>query len=344
MPWLQDFFSRPIRFFREKTAGVLPEYKGNYGVEITNQSSTTGDYTLAKQGDEQGWAYNEGTSQRGFGSWAQTTPAIWNKTDATIKPAKDKTLAVDNDYESKTPILSAGDSANQVRIAKPSYDKTVIPGIISSCLNHESQEQIFIPIDENTLLSQITSPADSTTGGVQPYSWSGDGTPCVIKCKNLADITASPPDILVLLKYHGKSGYPTPSMVQNNQLLAIHYAGALTGVNGVGWVAFVSEETTTSSAALAIKDLGTGSGIPVAMSSGAWVEYGTAKSLIYSGGSSFHGSPFRAGNIYVGLDVTSGYLVSRVGYGDEAKTFSVYISGTTYTLSIDAAGKVRSFT
>lgn len=340
--WLQEFCSRPIRFFREKTAGILAENKGNYGVEITDQSTTTGEYTIASTGDEQGWAFSQGTSQRGFGSWSQASPAIWNKTDATIKPAKDKTLAIDNDYEAKTPVLSAGDSADNIRIAKPSYDKTVVPGVVTSCLNHASQEQIFIPIDENTLLSQITSPADSSTGGVQPYSWSGNGTPCIIQCKNLADLSSSPPNILVLLKYHGKSGYPTPDMVQYNQLLAIHYAGLASGVNGVNWVAFISEETSTSSA-LAIKDLGQGTGIPVSIVNSVWVEYGDAKQLILSGGTSFHGSPFRAGNIYVGLDTGDGYLVARFGYGDEAKTFSLYISGTTYTLSVDASGKVRNF-
>lgn len=146
MSFLQDLFSRPWRFFRDRTANLLPEKKGNFGVEITGQNNVTAQYSLTSNGDEQGWHYTPGSSARGFGSWAQAVPAILNKATNTIQPIKDKSMALDTNYPIQTVSGSPGNSNNTIRVAEIDGDN--VPGIIVTCLNHSSQEKIFIPMSE----------------------------------------------------------------------------------------------------------------------------------------------------------------------------------------------------
>ena len=144
--FIADFWSKPWRWFRQKLTSVDPEYKGNFGLEITAQSADDGTYTTTNKGDEQGWQYTPGSSGRGFGSWSQAVPAIYDSEAGTVQPIKDKTLAVDTDYPTQSISSSAGDSNNTIRVAE--IDGTKIPGVILTCLNHNSQEKIFIPMGE----------------------------------------------------------------------------------------------------------------------------------------------------------------------------------------------------
>ena len=144
--YLEDFWSKPWRWFRQKITDLKPEFKGNFGLEITGQSTTDGSYTTTNKGDELGWQYTPGSSGRGFGSWSQIVPAIYDSVAGTVQPIKDKTLAVDTDYPTQSTSSSAGDSNNTIRIAEISGNN--IPGIIVTCLNHNSQEKIFIPMSE----------------------------------------------------------------------------------------------------------------------------------------------------------------------------------------------------
>jgi len=147
MNFLQSLWSKSWKVFREKTPSLTsrPKFKGTgCGVEVSGQ--TTSGLTCVSRGDEQGWHYTNGTTNRGFGSWAQAVPAKWNKTSGNIAVMLDKTQAPDTNYTLKQETTSAGDSSNLVRVATVEEDGNVVPGLIVTCLNHGSQEQVFFPI------------------------------------------------------------------------------------------------------------------------------------------------------------------------------------------------------
>lgn len=141
--FLQDFISRPWRFFRQKINGLSPAKKGNYGLEINGQDQNG--YKEKSRGDEQGWLFSAGHFSRGFGSWSQAVPAIWDKSQNKVFAIKNKALDVDADYLPKNISAANGDDHLTVRIAETLQNGNV-PGIIVTCLNHDSQEQIFFPL------------------------------------------------------------------------------------------------------------------------------------------------------------------------------------------------------
>ncbi len=144
--WLNDFLRGGIKIFRDRTV-IKPEYKANQGVS-TVQDANTGEYTMTKQGEEEGWLYtaNKSGSTRTMGSWSMATPAILQ--DNVVRPMLNKAMDADMNYEEKTLSTTSGDSSSTVRVAESTDDK--VTGILVSCLNHESEEQIFFPISRNT--------------------------------------------------------------------------------------------------------------------------------------------------------------------------------------------------
>lgn len=162
---IQDNANNGIKIFRDKTPSVDCDKKASQqGVEVTDQSDTDARYMLANGGDEQGWLFTgpRTSSQRqDMGSWSQVVPAILRDSDSRIVPMLDKTQAVDTNYTAKDQSSSAGDSAVYVRVA--TTDGTGTPGLLATCLNHESQEQVFFPVGESQIkVDNITAPNVST--------------------------------------------------------------------------------------------------------------------------------------------------------------------------------------
>ena len=163
-----------FKVYREITALVEPDRKSTQqGVEITAQSTVedmtegaevwVGDYTMVNAGDEASWGYTapkDNETRNALGSYSQAIPALL-KTEGGVFVIKDKTQALDADYASKTESGSAGNSSSSVRVAEETAAGT--PGIICTCLNGASQEQIFFPMGAGKIkVDNINSPDTST--------------------------------------------------------------------------------------------------------------------------------------------------------------------------------------
>lgn len=152
MSYIQGLFSKSWKVFREKIPAfsTKPGLKNTgSGLAITGESDDLGP-VVSNKGDEAGWHYTEGTQARKFGSWSQATPALWNKNSNKVSILLNKAQEIDPNYLPKSVSSSAGDSHEDVRVATISEDKTLVPGLIVTCLNHDSQEQIFFPIGGTT--------------------------------------------------------------------------------------------------------------------------------------------------------------------------------------------------
>jgi len=141
-----------FKVYRESTADVENDRKATQqGVKVTDQDDDTGGYTEANPGDEQGWGYTEPATEarHGLGSYSQAIPAILKLSDGKVYPLNDKVLTIDADYAGKTQSSTASDDPSKVRVAEDTSDG--ITGIIVTCLNHESEEQIFFPAPSEKL-------------------------------------------------------------------------------------------------------------------------------------------------------------------------------------------------
>jgi hypothetical protein len=162
---LKDSINQGIKPYRESTSGIYPEKKcTQQGVKITNQDEETAIYEYAQAGDECSWGYHPPRTtalRQGLGSWSQATPAILRNSDSRVVPILDKTLSIDTDYGAKDQKVTAGDEYNKVRVAEETADG--VCGVLLTCLNQESEEQIFLPMSENKIkVDHKTAPNVST--------------------------------------------------------------------------------------------------------------------------------------------------------------------------------------
>ena len=67
--------------------------------------------------------------------------------------------------------------------------------------------------------------------------------------------------------------------------------------------------------------------------------------LISTGGEDYHGATWLKDNIYVAAIVDEdNAAVNRTGYGPESRTYDLELDSVTYTISVDASGRVRAVT
>lgn len=151
-----------FKVYRESTSGIENDRKATQqGVKVTAQADDTGAYTRANPGDEGSWGYtNPATSQRhDLGTYSQAIPAILKLSDSKVYPLKDKTLAIDTDYASKTQATTSSDDATKVRIGEDT--STGLVGVILTCLNHDKEEQIFFPLGGGLRVDNINTGVDN---------------------------------------------------------------------------------------------------------------------------------------------------------------------------------------
>lgn len=148
--WIKDLISNGLKIFRDHSIKVNgspldPKYKPNQGAKVV-QDTTTGEYHIYNQGEEEGWFYNEkySSSSRVNGCWTTATPAVYNTISKTFTLIKDKALTKDTDFEIKTEQNTAGDTHSKARIVASTDEE--IYGLLVCCPNHASQELLFLPV------------------------------------------------------------------------------------------------------------------------------------------------------------------------------------------------------
>jgi len=162
---LQDSLNQGIKVFRDNTPSVNPDKKSTQqGVKITDQNDDTAIYDLTQAGDETGWGYHPPRTtalREGLGSWSQATPAILRNSDSRVVPILDKSLTVDTNYKAKDQSSVANDDPTKIRVAEDTADG--VCGVLLTCLNHEKEEQIFLPMSETKIkVDHKTAPNAST--------------------------------------------------------------------------------------------------------------------------------------------------------------------------------------
>lgn len=171
--YIEDPPKRGYKPYREISAGKENDRKTNrQGLQIDEQDNNTGEYTTSKPGGEQCWQYMTAKAgeRHDIGTWSQIVPAII-KTDGTIVPILDKTLAIDSDFDSLTQGSYADDDHTKVRLAEETSDG--VPGIIIACLNHEKEEKIFFSLNGEKIKVDHKSVGNEST---QIYDIKADGT------------------------------------------------------------------------------------------------------------------------------------------------------------------------
>ena len=325
---VQNQYADGIKIFKEESIDVPPEVKPNQGASLI-QDMTTGEKTISGVGEEEGWfrlEKNSSSEERTCDAWTMVSPGMLSMSEETVIPVIDKELKTDEEnFALKTRETVAGTSTNFNYLgSRPNK----LAGIIVSCPNHKSQEQLFIPT-ETMCLVKITSPANPS-GGVIPFASYPWGV--VIEGQKIYGQQL----MYFTLRYaSGQVGLPTGSEIEHDQIISIYSAPELAQKGVYEWVAFVQFPLVGK--ALVIKDKGDGTGIPVSLSSGnEWIEYGVSKPLLQVGSSTFHGNIWLSGNIYVGQDVGSYYAVCRSGYGEQVKIFTA----NGINIGVDTAGKL----
>lgn len=325
---LQNQYADGIKVFREESEGVPPEAKPNQGANLS-QNLTTGEKTITGVGEEEGWLRlekNTSSTDRTCDAWTMVAPVMLNMTEETVIPVKDKTGTTDEEnFSLKVRDTNAGTSTKFNYFgSRPNK----MAGIVVTCPNHASQEQLFIPT-ETVCLVKITSPSNPS-GGVIPFSSYPWGV--IIEGQKLYGNQT----MYFTLRYaSGKTGIPNGSEIETNQVISIYSAPELSKKGVYEWVAFV--QFPLAGEALVIKDNGDGTGIPVSLSLGnEWTEYGVTKPLLQVGSSYFHGEVWLSGNLYIGRDVGTYYAVSRAGYGAQIKTFTA----NGVSIGVDTAGHI----
>lgn len=138
-----DNTQQGTRVYREHTSDIDNDRKNTpQGQTITAQADN-GDYTVADNGDECGWLYTAAASSQrhDLGAWSQVHPAILKTSDSKVYPVKDKTLAIDTDFASKTQDSTSTSDATKIRVAEDTSDGVV--GLVVNCLSDKGHQQIF---------------------------------------------------------------------------------------------------------------------------------------------------------------------------------------------------------
>ena len=205
--------------------------------------------------------------------------------------------------------------------------------------------------EDQTILCYISSQANPSGKGITPYSITGSGV-AIIECKKVWDTSSNPKIFYVALRYaSGQTGNPDGTEVEHGQIIPIFRVGEYNSKGGYGlelhsensskysWVSFVNTPAEETGEDLIIKDLGNGNGVQVKYENGVWVEIGSVLALQTTGGAGFYGSPFLKDNLYIGAKTDNKFYVSRSGYSQPSKTYTV----TNVSLGVDFCGKVVTF-
>lgn len=146
---LEDSGNQPYKVFREHTIKTgstqidADQKNTKQGFTITDQSDTTGEYTVEKPGSEEGWGYTAAATgeRNGLGAYSQVHPAILKTSDSKVYPIVDKTLAIDTEFAEKSQDSTATSDATKVRVAEDTSDGVV--GLVVNCLSDKGHQQIF---------------------------------------------------------------------------------------------------------------------------------------------------------------------------------------------------------
>ena len=143
---IKDSNQNGILIARDSCTDVIVDRKGvQYAVECTELPDDSSLPVYKNMGDLQGLGYTaakDEETRENLGTYSSSIPAIL-KYDGKIVPILDKTLVSDENYAEKELTEIEGDSSSLIREAENTDEG--ITGIIATCLNHGSQEQIFFP-------------------------------------------------------------------------------------------------------------------------------------------------------------------------------------------------------
>lgn len=205
--------------------------------------------------------------------------------------------------------------------------------------------------EDKSILVTVYSPANPNGKGVIPYALGPNGNH-VYQGVKVWDRSETKKIFYFTLAYlSAQRGIPDQTTIEYNQLLVLHRVGEFEGKGHYGyefheandlkvsWVGFVNAPQTIEESSLVVKDLGDGTGIAVEYINGIWVEVGLPQPLVTTGGANFYGSPFLAGNLYVGTVQNSSFYVSRSGYGLQVTE----LEAGNVILGLDAEGRVVSY-
>ena len=220
-------------------------------------------------------------------------------------------------------------------------ERAQVPGIRSSIP--------FIVNEDWAMVGQITSPANSNNTGVIPYLWNGEGHPCIIKVRKVWDGADSNLDqFYAMLLYNGLTGYPSPTSVRSGQYVVLHRVGDFNSAgdggsfelhkknaSAVSWVIFLN-----SLPSVIIRIVGTNSGISVIWQNDGWITIGEVKPISLTGSNFYKNPPYEIGDLFLGYDLGSRFLIELRGYTDLAKTITTQITQLSLSIDVDTAGRV----